>query len=132
MKAADIFDLKGRVALVTGASGGLGLRFAEVLAANGASVALVARRADKLTEAKARIEKAGGNAVAIEADVLDRAQMNRAFDRAEQAFGYVTILVNNAGVAHSTRAIDVTEEEWRRITSTNIDAVFFWTQEGAR
>jgi 3-oxoacyl-[acyl-carrier protein] reductase len=55
MKAADIFDLKGRVAMVTGASGGLGLRFAEVLAANGASVALVARRAGKLAEAKARI-----------------------------------------------------------------------------
>ncbi|AMN39851.1 SDR family NAD(P)-dependent oxidoreductase [Rhodoplanes sp. Z2-YC6860] len=132
MKAADIFDLKGRVALVTGASGGLGLRFAEVLAANGASVALVARRPEKLAEARAKIEKAGGKAVGIEADVLDRAQMNRAFDQAEKAFGTVTILVNNAGVAHSTRAIDLSEEEWRRITSINIDAVFFWAQEAAR
>jgi len=132
MKAAELFDLKGRVALVTGASGGLGLRFAEVLAANGASVALVARRADKLNAAKARIEKAGGKALAIEADVLDRAAMNRAFDRAEAALGAVTILVNNAGVAHSTRATDLTEEEWRRIVGTNLDAVFFWAQEGAR
>src|SRR5258708_39543543 len=104
MKAADIFDLKGRVALVTGASGGLGLRFAEVLAANGASVALVARRADRLAAARAKIEKAGGKAVAIEADLLDRAQMNRAFDQAEQAFGTATILVHNAGVAPSTPA----------------------------
>src|SRR5262245_20181141 len=132
MKAAEIFDLKGRVALVTGASGGLGLRFAEVLAANGAAVALVARRADKLAEAKARIEKAGGKAVAIEADVLDRAAMTRAFDQAERAFGTVTILVNNAGVAHSTRATDLTEEEWRRVVGTNLDAVFFWAQEAAR
>ena len=132
MKAAEIFDLKGRVALVTGASGGLGLRFAEVLAANGASVALVARRADRLAEAKARIEKAGGKAIAVEADVLHRAQMNRAFDQAEQAFGTVTILVNNAGVAHSTRATDLSEDEWRRVIGTNLDAVFFWAQEAAR
>jgi 3-oxoacyl-[acyl-carrier protein] reductase len=132
MKAAQIFDLTGRTALVTGASGGLGLRFAEVLAANGAQVALVARRADKLKEAQAKIEKAGGKAVAVEADVLDRAQMERAFDQAEQAFGTVTVLVNNAGVAHSTRAVELSEQEWRRVVGTNLDAVFFWAQEAAR
>ena len=60
MKAAQLFDLTGRVALVTGASSGLGARFAQVLAANGAAVALVARRADRLAAVKARIEKAGG------------------------------------------------------------------------
>jgi 3-oxoacyl-[acyl-carrier protein] reductase len=132
MKAAELFDLKGRVALVTGASGGLGLRFAEVLAANGALVALVARRADKLQAAVAKIEKTGGKAVAIEADVLDRAQVNRAFGVVEKAFGTVTVLVNNAGVAHSTRAIDLTDEEWNRVVRTNLDAVFFCAQEGAR
>ena len=58
--------------------------------------------------------------------------MNRAFDQAEKAFGTVTILVNNAGVAHSTRAIDVTEDEWRHVVRTNLDAVFFWAQEAAR
>ena len=120
------------MALVTGASGGLGLRFAEVLAANGAAVALVARRADKLKQGVAKITAAGGKAVAIEADVLDRAQMNRAFDQAEKALGTVTILVNNAGVAHSTRATDLTEDEWHRVLRTNLDAVFFWAQEGAR
>ena len=132
MKAAELFDLKGRVALVTGASAGLGLRFSEVLAGNGASVALVARRADKLKAAVARIEQAGGKAVAVEADVLDRAQMRRAFDAAEQAFGTVTVLVNNAGVAHSTRAVELSEEEWHHVLRTNLDAVFFWAQEGAR
>src|SRR5271165_5411727 len=104
MKASELFDLSGRVGLVTGASSGLGMRFAEVLAANGAAVALVARRADRLAALKARIEVAGGCAVAVSADVLDRAAMVRAFEAAEQAFGTVTLLLNNAGVAHSGRA----------------------------
>jgi NAD(P)-dependent dehydrogenase (short-subunit alcohol dehydrogenase family) len=130
--AAELFNLKGRVALVTGASSGLGLRFAEVLAEEGAAVALVARRADRLAALKEHIEKAGGRAVAIEADVLDRKAMVRAFDQAELAFGTVTILVNNAGVAHAHRAVDLPEEEWRRVVGTNLDAVFFWAQEAAR
>jgi len=132
MKAAELFDLKGRVALVTGASSGLGARFAEVLAENGAAVVLVARRADRLAAVKARIEKAGGRAVAIEADVLDRAAMLRAFDAAEKAFGAVTILVNNAGVAHTHRAVELPEAEWRRVIGTNLDAVFCWAQEAAK
>jgi NAD(P)-dependent dehydrogenase (short-subunit alcohol dehydrogenase family) len=132
MKAAELFDLTGRVALVTGASSGLGARFAQVLAANGAAVVLVARRAERLAALKAKIEAAGGRALAVEADVLDRAAMTRAFDAAEKAFGTVTIQVNNAGVAHAGRAVDLPEAEWRRVMSTNLDAVFFWAQEGAR
>src|SRR5207302_3236642 len=107
MKAAELFDLAGRVALVTGASSGLGARFATVLAENGAAVALVARRAERLADLKQKIEAAGGKAVAVEADVLDRAAMTRAFDAAERAFGTVTILVNNAGVAHADRAVEL-------------------------
>jgi NAD(P)-dependent dehydrogenase (short-subunit alcohol dehydrogenase family) len=132
MAAADIFNLHGKVALVTGASSGLGARFAEVLAENGASVVLVARRADRLNALEARIEKSGGKALAVEADVRDRAAMRAAFDAGEKAFGTVTILVNNAGVASSGRAVDLAEEEWRRILSTNLDAVFFCAQEAAR
>jgi len=132
MKAAELFDLEGRVALITGASSGLGARFAAVLAENGAAVALVARRAERLAALRDRIVAAGGKAVAIEADVLDRAAMMRAYDAAEQAFGTVTILVNNAGVAHSGRAVELPEPEWRRVLATNLDAVFYWAQEGAR
>jgi 3-oxoacyl-[acyl-carrier protein] reductase len=132
MSAAQIFDLHGRVALVTGASSGLGVRFAEVLAENGAAVALVARRAERLDALKARIVQAGGKAIAVEADVRDRAAMAAAFDAAEKAFGIVTILVNNAGVANSDRAVDLAEAEWRRVLSTNLDAVFLCAQEAAR
>src|SRR5471030_544354 len=132
MKAAEMFSLQGRVALVTGASSGLGRQFAKALADNGAAVALVARRADRLADMKKAIEAAGGRAVAIEADVTDRAAMTRAFDAAEKAFGTVTILVNNAGIAHGGRAIDMPPEEWRKILATDLDAVFFWAQEAAR
>jgi 3-oxoacyl-[acyl-carrier protein] reductase len=132
MSAAQIFDLHGKVALVTGASSGLGVRFAECLAENGAAVVLVARRADRLADVKARIEKTGAHAMTFEADVRDRAAMKAAFDAAEKRFGTVTILVNNAGVVTTGRAVDLSEEEWRRVLATNLDAVFYWAQEGAR
>jgi len=83
MKAADMFSLQGRVALVTGASSGLGVQFVKALADNGAQVALVARRADRLKTLKEEIEGKGGKVIAIEADVTDRAAMTRAFDAAE-------------------------------------------------
>jgi 3-oxoacyl-[acyl-carrier protein] reductase len=132
MQAADMFSLKGRVALVTGASSGLGTQFAKALADNGASVALVARRADRLKALKNEIEAKGGKAVAIEADVTDRAAMSKAFDAAEKVFGTVTVLVNNAGIAHGGRAVEMTPEEWRKVLSVNLDAVFFNAQEAAR
>src|SRR5512143_2323383 len=132
MRAAEMFSLTGRVALVTGASSGLGTQFAKALAENGAIVALVARRAGRLKALKDEIEGKGGKAVAFEADVTDRVAMVRAFDAAEKAFGTVTILVNNAGIAHGGRAVEMPPEEWHKVVSTNLDAVFFWAQEAAR
>ena len=132
MKASELFDLSGRVAVVTGASSGLGARFAEVLAANGAAVGLLARRRDRLAEMKSRIEANGGRSVAVEADVRDRAATSHAFDAVEAAFGTITILINNAGIVYSNRAVETPEAEWRRVLATNLDAVFFCAQEAAR
>jgi 3-oxoacyl-[acyl-carrier protein] reductase len=132
MKAAELFDISGRVALVTGASSGLGVHFAETLAENGAKVVLVARRAERLQSVKKKIEAAGGEAIAVEADVLDRKAMERAFDAAEKAFGPVTILINNAGITHADRAHEIPEETWRRVLGTNLDAVLYWAQEAAK
>jgi 3-oxoacyl-[acyl-carrier protein] reductase len=132
MKAADLFSLKGRAALVTGASSGLGQQFARALADNGAALALVARRRDRLEAFKAELENSGARAVAIAADVNARDDMVRAFDEAEAALGTVTVLVNNAGIAHGARVTEFTPEEWRRMLSTNLDSVFFWAQEAAR
>lgn len=129
---ATIFDLSGSVALVTGASSGLGVRFAEVLAENGAAVVLVARRSERLEALEARIAKNGGRVLAVTADVRERAQMIAAFDAAERVFGTVTILVNNAGVTHADRAVELAEEQWRRVLSVDLDAVFYWSQEAAR
>ena len=132
MKATDLFDLKGNVALVTGASSGLGQQFVRALADNGAAVALVARRADRLEALKKEIEGKDCRAVAIEADVTDRDAMAHAFDAVEKAFGTVTILVNNAGIVQSpTRAFEVTPEEWHKVLGIDLDAVFHNAQHAA-
>ena len=123
MKAAELFDLTGEVALVTGASSGLGKRFARVLAANGAAVALVARRRDRLEELAKEIVAGGGRAIAIGADVGDAEQMKAAFNAAEVALGVVTILVNNAGIARASTMIKDDVQSWRETMEINVEAV---------
>lgn len=132
MHAATLFDLTGKTALVTGASSGLGRRFAQVLAANGARVALAARRVERLEALAAEIGDAGGKAVPVALDVTDREAISAAFDAAEKAFGPVDILVNNAGVAAQARVLDQTPEQWRTVLDTNLDGVWFVAQEAAR
>lgn len=128
----SLFKLDGRVALITGASSGLGARFAEVAAASGASVVLVGRRADRLEALQAAIENAGGSALAFPADVTDDNSRVAAFEAAEKAFGIVDLFVANAGVGIRQMPLEVTAEDWRRVMTVDLDAVFFWSQEAGR
>lgn len=130
--ANELFDLTGEVALVTGASSGLGWRFAEVLAAHGAKVVLAARRVERLEALKASIAGRGGKAETVALDVAERDQIAQAFDAAERAFGTVSLLVNNAGVSGGQWALDMSKEDWRSVMSINLDAVWFASQEAAR
>ncbi len=127
-----LFDLSGEVALVTGASSGLGERFAEVLAAQGAKVVMAARRRDRLEALKSKIERAGGEALPLSLDVGDRASIRAAFDEAEARFGTVSLVVNNAGISGLKRALEMEEEDWRSVLSVNLDAVFYVAQAAAQ
>ena len=132
MTPSTLFDLSGAVALVTGASSGLGRRFARVLAENGASVVLVARRKERLEALAAEIEAAGGRALPVAADVASRAEIAQAFDAAQAEFGPVTVLINNAGVAKPQSFLGMREETWRQTLDINLDAVVTIAQEAAR
>ena len=126
------FALKGKIALVTGASGGLGRHFAGVLAGAGAHVAVGARRMDKVTETVAEIEAAGGRALGFGMDVTDSASIVAAFQAIEEQAGPVTVLVNNAGVAGGKAALELTEDDWDRILDTNLKGAWTVAQEAAK
>ena len=126
------FDLAGKIALVTGASGGLGRHFANVLAGAGATVAVAARRMDKITETVAGIEAAGGRALGLGMDVTDAASVVAAFEAIEDQAGLVTVLVNNAGVTDGQPALEVTEGDWDRVMDTNLKGAWTVAQEAAR
>ena len=122
-------DLSGRVALVTGASGGLGAQFAKTLSRAGAAVVLASRRIDKLKELRAQIEAEGGDAHVVELDVTDHASIKSGVAHAETEVGPIDILVNNSGVSTTQRLQDVAEEDYDFIFSTNVKGAFFVAQE---
>ena len=125
-------DLSGQTALVTGASSGLGLRFAKVLAKCGAKVALAARRLDRLEALADEIRKDGGDAVAIEMDATDADQMIASVAKAEAELGLVTILVNNAGIPDAQRAHKMEIDLIDRVLDINVRAPFVLSCEVAR
>jgi 2-dehydro-3-deoxy-D-gluconate 5-dehydrogenase len=128
----DAFRLDGKVAIVTGASSGLGVAFAQALAEAGADVALGARRAERLEDTKKLVEAAGRRAVAVATDVADPDHCNALVDAAIAEFGRVDILVNNAGTIRRAAALDVTEADWDAVLDVNLKSVFFLSQGFAR
>lgn len=124
--------LEGRTAVITGASGGLGLHFARVLSNAGAKVALTARRAEKIEAGAQAIRDAGGEALALSLDVADAAAIGPALDKVEAELGPISIMVNNAGVSGEGRALDLSIEDWDDTFAVNVRGVFFGAQQAAK
>ncbi|MBJ21757.1 MAG: 2-deoxy-D-gluconate 3-dehydrogenase [Deltaproteobacteria bacterium] len=116
----ELFSMTGKVALVTGASSGLGAHFANVLAAAGASVALGARRTERLERVVQQITNLGGQAIAVALDVTSADSVGDALKTVEAELGGIAVLVNNAGVADSRHCLDVDEQSWDFVMDTNL------------
>jgi gluconate 5-dehydrogenase len=129
---AGLFDLSGQVALVTGASRGLGQHFARALARAGADLILTSRKAEDLTSFVAELEALGRRAQPIALDVRDQASIQRMAEQVEAAFPQVHILVNNAGCNVRKPALDVTWDDWNLVLDTNLRGTFFVAQAIAR
>ena len=125
-------NFNGKVALVTGASSGLGARFAKILAEAGAQVVLAARRVERLKELRAEIESSGGAAHIVALDVTDHDSIKSAIAHAETEAGPIDILINNSGVSSTQRLVDVTPEDYRFVMNTNLQGAFFVAQEAAK
>jgi NAD(P)-dependent dehydrogenase (short-subunit alcohol dehydrogenase family) len=126
------FDLTGKVALVTGASSGLGVHFARTLAAAGASVAIAARRADRLVSLQAELQMAGGKAAAVELDVQSSDSITAAFATVEAALGPVDIVVNNAGISIVKPALEMPAEDWDAVVNTNLRGAWLVSQTAGK
>lgn len=125
-------NFEGKIALITGASSGLGARFAKILAQAGAQVVLASRRMDRLKELRAEIEAEGGAAHVVSLDVTDYASIKSAIAHAETEAGPIDILINNSGVSTTQKLIDVTPEDYAYVMDTNQRGAFFVAQEAAK
>lgn len=124
MEVLKGFSLVGKTVLVTGASSGIGAHLARVASQAGARVVLGARRVERLQQLAEDICQAGGEALPVALDVTDRGSVEAAFDAAEAAFGVIDVVLNNAGIGNGQRVLEVSEEDWRAMLSTNLDGVW--------
>ena len=129
---ATLFGLHGKVALVTGASSGLGIEFARGLAMAGADVAVVARRLERLQAAAQQLTAFGVRAHAVQADLQEEAQIDAALQQVQEVLGPIDILVNNAGIAPVSRAERHTLDRWQQALAINLTAVFLCCQKVGR
>jgi NAD(P)-dependent dehydrogenase (short-subunit alcohol dehydrogenase family) len=129
---AQLFDLSGRVALVTGAGSGLGAVFAEALAEAGASVVCVGRRLERVQETAHRLSEIGCQSLAISADVTDEAAVATMIDQTVESFGKLDVLVNNAGTAVVGPPETISLADWQRVVDVNLTGVFLCAREAAK
>jgi NAD(P)-dependent dehydrogenase (short-subunit alcohol dehydrogenase family) len=132
MTSLDLFRLDGRVAIVTGASSGLGVAFAQGLAEAGADVVLGARRADRLESTAELVRAAGRRALAVATDVSDPAACTALVEAAVDEFGRVDILVNNAGIGTAVPATRETPEQFRAVVDVNLNGCYWMAQACGR
>lgn len=125
----NYFDLKGKYALVVGASSGLGAQFARALAEQGAHVAIAARRTEKLKVLQDEINESGGAAIAVSCDVSDEASIKHCVKEVYNAFGRIDILVNNAGMQTAANFLDFPTEDWDRTFAINLRGQFIMSRE---
>jgi NAD(P)-dependent dehydrogenase (short-subunit alcohol dehydrogenase family) len=131
MPVLDRFRLDGKVAIVTGASSGLGVAFAKALAEAGADVALAARRVDRLEDTRALVEACGRRATTVRADVAEPDDCQGAVDAAVRDLGRLDILVNNAGVGTAVPALRETPEQFRQVIDVNLNGCYWMAQRAA-
>lgn len=132
MKVKDLFDLKGKVAIVTGASSGLGVAFASALAEAGASLEITARRLEKLNQVAADLERQGFKTRVFQSDISKEDQVRGLLADTIKNYGKLDIIVNNAGVAAMSPATEISLEEWNRVVSVNLTGAFLCAREAAK
>ena len=131
MPTTELFDLSGRISIVTGGNGGIGRAIALGLARAGAAVAVLARNEEKNQRVIGELQALGVRALAVRVDVTERGLLQPALEKVEETLGPVSILVNNAGIAAIAGVLDHTLEDWDKVIETNLDACFLLSKLAA-